>query len=80
MSAEFASPDYEPTADEIDSFLTGTFGENLLPGAHGSITIIPGFERYIWRLPVYWGHRHENENENGSISLDWCVPSARVLT
>lgn len=72
MSSEFAAPDYEPTANEIDSFLSDTFGGDLVPGAHGSVTIIPGFERYIWQLPVYWGHRHVNEN--GSISLEWCVP------
>lgn len=71
MSDEFAEPDYEPTADEIDEFLAA-FADPPGPGQHGSMTIIPGLERYMWRLPVFWGHRHVNDD--GSIEFSWCVP------
>lgn len=71
--SNFAKPDYEPTAEEIRIFLEDSFpAEELARGLHGTVTIIPAFERYIWRLPVYWGHREVNED--GTIDFSWCVP------
>lgn len=73
MSNEFAAPDYEPTAAEIDEWLASWDADPPRPGQHGEATIILGFERYIWHIPVFWGHRQVNPN--GSISLSWCVPA-----
>ena len=69
---EYAAPDYEPSADEIDEFLASMFADPPAPGSHGEIVIIPGFERYIWNFPVFWGHRHVLPN--GHVSLAYCVP------
>lgn len=69
---DFAASDYEPTAAEIEEFLTWRFSEDAEPEAHGTLTIVPALEHLIWKFPVYWGHR--TVNEDGSINLSWYVP------
>jgi hypothetical protein len=70
--SDYAPPDYEPTADEIDEFRAGLFSEGVKPGEHGEITLIPCYERYIWEFPVFWGHREVDRN--GHIRFSYCVP------
>lgn len=72
MSSDWAANDYEPTADEIQEFLEGWRGVMAEPG-HGSMSILPSMERYIWEVEgVYWGHREILGD--GRVSYSWLVP------
>lgn len=65
-----AAPNYEPTVDEIQEFIHSF--DDVEAGAHGTMTIIPTMERYIWSIPVFWGHR--SIGEDGFVTLSWVLP------
>lgn len=65
-----APMDYEPTVEEIQTFIHSF--DDVEPGAHGELVIVPTMERYIWSIPVLWGYR--TVREDGYISLSWLMP------
>lgn len=69
--SDWAAPDYEPTADEVQEFLAELRADRT-PGSHGSIRFVPSMERLIWEVEgVYWGDRHVHED--GSVEFSYVV-------
>lgn len=68
--SERAAPDYEPTVEEIQEFVHSF--DDCQPGQHGQLIVVPTMERYIWSIPVFWGHREVQKD--GFVSLSWFMP------